>query len=346
MTYPVRSRALLRWLALLAGLFAFSALTPTARAEVRGAVLADPQDQPASIDGVPHGADVESMRVQYDPSGTVTAVARFFGPTAGDYRFLFTLTTGNAQNPCAGTTGPPGTTAYGGTYTRSSSSDTPMGYLGLSDLTGDIPATVTISADKREVMVEATHPALANRDYTCANGETISDTSAYYSRACNCIRRAVDYDDVPFFALVGGQAISKVVAPPPPAPPAKTQCADGLDNDSDGQIDAADDWGCVNQADNDERLTTTPLLPAADAKAAARAALRGRYKTVYTSGRSKRTACRRRSAQVFRCEVSWVRNGRRYAGTATITRARRGEDVVDRHRIAVRSSKVVRRQRP
>ncbi|HED36464.1 MAG TPA: DUF4038 domain-containing protein [Gammaproteobacteria bacterium] len=43
-----------------------------------------------------------------------------------------------------------------------------------------------------------------------------------------------------------------------PLPPA-AQCADGLDNDSDGLIDLADP-GCDNAADNDE---TDPLLPAA-----------------------------------------------------------------------------------
>lgn len=43
---------------------------------------------------------------------------------------------------------------------------------------------------------------------------------------------------------------------PPPVTPA--QCADGLDNDADGQVDLGADPGCATAADNDE---TDPPLP-------------------------------------------------------------------------------------
>jgi hypothetical protein len=46
--------------------------------------------------------------------------------------------------------------------------------------------------------------------------------------------------------------------PPPPPPPPAAQCADGVDNDSDGKVDYPADPGCTDASDNDETDSAPP----------------------------------------------------------------------------------------
>jgi hypothetical protein len=80
-------------------------------------------------------------------------------------------------------------------------------------------------------------------------------------------------------------------------------------------------------------------LSARTARSEVAKALRARYGRAYRSGRSRRTTCRRRSATVMRCAVSWRYRNQRYRGTVTVTSTASGKFS---RRISVRRSRVRR----
>jgi hypothetical protein len=77
-------------------------------------------------------------------------------------------------------------------------------------------------------------------------------------------------------------------------------------------------------------------LSARTARSEVGKALRARYGRAYRSGRSRKTTCRRRSATVMRCSVSWRYRARRYRGTVTVTSTASGRFT---RKIAVRRSR-------
>jgi hypothetical protein len=84
------------------------------------------------------------------------------------------------------------------------------------------------------------------------------------------------------------------------------------------------------------RAATRRTLSARTARSEVAKALRARYGRAYRSGRSRKTTCRRRSATVMRCSVSWRYGARRYRGTVTVTSTASGRFT---RKIAVRRTR-------
>ena len=122
---------------------------------------------------------------------------------------------------------------------------------------------------------------------------------------------------------------SRTAGPPPPPPPAppKPACSDGLDNDGDGAIDAAD-WGCDNSLDNFENLRPgDPLLRVAEAKEYTRQKLRQRFGTNFSRRASCTITCARTLRRQMLCQTKWKVGAQRFGGPMRVTLTAAGERV-------------------
>lgn len=324
-----------------AALLGAGALAAPASAEIRSGVASDPVDVPTDINGVPSSADIESVRASYDTAGTLTLIATFFQPVG-----RYNVSWGVAGSNCSVST-----EAGGGAF-ASADPSSGTGTLSVTGFSGFVPATVSVSADRRAVMLEATHPVLANRAFGCIYSTSSSFTgSRHYDSGCSCFTTVYDMDAAPALQLSSSTPIEKVIAPPPapatpdvggdtpdPAPTTKPKpaCGDGVDNDGDGTIDMGD-WGCATKADASEVLTNVPTLSLAVAGEYARDALRAKYKAIWKSGTKRKVACSRRTASRVACRVSWVRRTKSYRGTVTVARTRQGERVLKTTLIRVKA---------
>jgi hypothetical protein len=229
--------------------------------------------------------------------------------------------------------------------------------VSVTGFTGLVPATVTVSQDRRAVMLEATHAVLANRPFRRVwSTSTWFSGSRHYDSSCSCWTTIYDLDEVEPFGLTDTNPITKVVPPPPPtadptpapdgtqpngsSPARKPACSDGIDNDGDGTIDVAEDWGCDSKSDDSETLTRTPTLSLAAAAQTSGSALRKKFGRRIKAGKHRKVSCSRISRTKVRCRVRWDHSARRYSGTTTVTRSRDGERVFSRTKIAVRSRRL------
>lgn len=125
-----------------------------------------------------------------------------------------------------------------------------------------------------------------------------------------------------------------------PAP----QCFDKIDNDRDGQTDNAEDWGCDDRYDDDERLTpdNVPTLGLGEARRRIDAIMSRRFGNSYEYGywwgdKAYIGRCRRLGRRSVSCYVAWYIGDASTSGRATVGLRRRGERVLwyDRYRMRV-----------
>jgi hypothetical protein len=108
------------------------------------------------------------------------------------------------------------------------------------------------------------------------------------------------------------------------------QCSDGIDNDGDGDVDTAEDYGCTNDNDSSERLTDSdvPDIGATEAKKYMRQTLSRRFGGSYRAGYAKKLAgCMKPTYRRVRCNVSWVVGDLSFKGKIWIWFSRDGERI-------------------
>ncbi|WP_028065503.1 hypothetical protein [Solirubrobacter soli] len=136
----------------------------SASAEVRSGSVADPVDSPLhqNVDGTSYrDQDIQRVTASYDTAGSLTMTFYFLDPVPASTPD--TLQASFSAASCDYATGtallllPPSSRSY------SPASVTLSGYE------GSVPTTRTLSADHRAITVQASAPALANRDYGCVH---------------------------------------------------------------------------------------------------------------------------------------------------------------------------------
>lgn len=308
-------------------LAAFGVTASAASAEIRSGSASDPMDMPASIDGVSESSDLEAAWLEYDTAGSITAVYRFYRPLPDET----SLGVGGQirSGERCDLTFAPGSRAYINIALRQrvggpSGPQVPMsGSVTLEGVDGEIAGAVTISADRRDVMIEASHPMLANRDYRCAYANSSSFVPRYWSLACGCFIYTELRDSVEErIVLAGSDRIPRVI----PAAPAPVQPPSGPK---------------VVPAPAPEGTTPRPrkieTLPQRVAVREVRSALTAKFGAAFRSGTRKSVRCARRSPLAFDCHVRWNRPGKRYTGTVKVTRYRKGTRTLHRRVVAVRT---------
>ena len=174
--------------------------------------------------------------------------------------------------------------------------------------------TPAVSADRRQLTVAFSSPALVGADLRCAS------LSSSMSEIFNA---ASAYDSVPTFWFEGfGPRSQRPATPTIPLAEGK-QCFDGTDNDKDGRIDNAD-VGCADGRDDSEQLEAAPTLSGPQARRYARSALKARFGVAYRT--SARVSCSRLSRIRHRCLARWSRPSRdRYSGLIHVWHVQRGD---------------------
>lgn len=207
-----------------------------AQADLRYGVVADPRDTPDALSGL-RQPDIESIHVQYDSVGSLVVSARFFEPLRSDASpdYDIKIKVGSSANSTACEAGNPGDVEI-------SSSLHPAGgfnRLTMIGLDGSLAPSRSLSADGMELTLTTTATQLAGRSYMCALGGVFEwDRDGHCVDGCAFIGYWYTRDQVSEFFFAG-------FAPPIPA------CADGLDNDGDGQIDLDDSY-CLRSSDGRE----------------------------------------------------------------------------------------------
>ncbi len=253
-------------LSLLLGvvLVVLSVAAVPASAELRTAAQSDPQDQTPSLENEPSPSDIEQVRISYDSGGTLALTMRFFRsvPASSIYNVSWTVEAGTAGGGCSYSSAQ-GARVHGFTGV----SDTNYASMSVSGYTGSMAATRLLSADRRELTIQATHATLANRDFRCASAQTSFPDKYGHCGNRDCTYFAYSYtaDDVPSFYFDG---FAPTPAPPPvptssgagsPTPRGPTaQCDDGQDNDGDGDTDYILDDDCDSRSDDSEASPPEP----------------------------------------------------------------------------------------
>jgi hypothetical protein len=260
----------------------------TAMADYRVGSAADSRDMTTE-------PDIERLQVAYDTSGALQVVVRFFGGVP-DRSPRMRVDIGSRSSD-------DGTCEFGAeadvsvAFSPQRGAD-PEALVSLIGYQGEVPAASRLSDDGKDIYIEVVHPTLARRWYACVEDATLFGVQ--------------ESDEVPGFKLFG--------------PGAFGECADGIDNDADGQVDESD-AGCESASDEDERLTTVPEITYSDAVSNLRTALTRRFGGAFKQRVGWRRSCTRASRTRFTCRVGWGSGKARYAGTAAIWFSRAGENV-------------------
>jgi hypothetical protein len=318
LTKALFGRIIILTIAISATMAIASVAGPSARADVRTLAVADPQDAPPTISGVPSNPDITELNVAYDTSGSIAITVTFVNSVnsldlSQDYAEFgnFRVSTGDVW-PTGGdplcTDGSAGNLI--GQNHIASNVETFNNQATIIGYTGTLPFTVTKSADGHQITLTASSPALANHNYTCANytvyakiRSTASNPNSDYDAGCDCWYVSSLLDAVPNGAPTSG-AWFDGFAPLPPTPTTTSPAP-------------------APPASNPPNKKTTPKpiprLTSAGAAKDTRVKLALNSRTV----QHLKTRCSRVSNTRMKCHVAFTGRRRvRWSGTATIWNSR------------------------
>ena len=213
---------------------------PVASAEVRTAAIPDAPDGIPTVSGIADNPDISQITVHYDTAGSLTLIVSFYNSIdaidkSRNYKFWgrFSLGEGSAGafNPAAcWAGGKPGDlygqhNVVGSFYDRSSVN----GYNGYLNFTN------SVSADKRTIVLTATSPVIANRNYRCIEYSLYARTysSIYnlyseYDEGCDCWYLSSKLDTIGADSILAPGVWFPGFQPPPPPPPPLEQLKGSL----------------------------------------------------------------------------------------------------------------------
>ena len=241
---PVRGVFCGRRLGALFVAFAAAVAVPgVAAAAERGVTVADPNDAPPVLSGQ-QDEDVRQVAVRYADAGSVAIDVAFFASLNGsrntELSMSVELTSARSDGEsCAGFAEAGHASVF--LWFKGSASGA---LLSITGFDGSVRAPLTLNGDGTVASATISHPALANRNYRCAQ---VGDLYTHYYEFSfctfsGCPRKAATVDEIGKAVWFNGYA---------PA------CDDGKDNEGDGKIDA-NDPDCASPAGTSEGKPPTP----------------------------------------------------------------------------------------